>query len=149
MPAVRMKLSPVNSAAAWGLLRSLGTSQATSVELDQPLGLALAGVEVDAGGVDGGARIHGRQLADHGVGRVDAGLGFCGARLGAAAQPFDLRSDTVAQALLLAALRFEIGLLLFKKTAEVSFDAQQAVGKDAIQLDDLARCAIQENNGRG
>ena len=108
------------------------------LELDQPLGLALGGIEVDAGRAHRRARVHIRQLADHRIGCVDAGLRFCGARLGPATQPFDLGLYAVAQALLLAALRFEISLLFFKKAAEVALHAQQAVGKDAIQFDDLA-----------
>ena len=108
------------------------------VELDEPFGLALAGFKVDAGLADGGARVHGGQLADHRVGGINARLGFCGAGLWAAAKPLDLRSDLVAQALLLLALRFQVSLLLFKKAAEVSFHAQKAFSEDAVQLNDLA-----------
>ena len=113
-------------------------------ELHQPLGLAQAGIEVDAGGVDRGARVHGRQLADHGIRGVDARLGLGGARLRAASEPLDLSPYAVAQALLLAALRLQISLFLLKKAAEVALYAQQAAGKDAIQLDDLSAGAFKE-----
>ena len=95
-------------------------------KLNQPLGLPLAGGKVDAGGAYAGAGVHGGELADHGVGRIDACFGFCGARLGSAAQPFNLGPHLVAQALLLAALRFEIGLSLLKEAAEVALHAQAA-----------------------
>ncbi len=108
------------------------------IEFDEALGFAHAGFEVDADGVDGGARVHLGELADHGVGRVNAGLGLGGAGFGATTEPFDLSADLVAQALLLAALRFEVGLFLFEEATEGAFDAEEAVGKDAIELDDLA-----------
>jgi hypothetical protein len=146
MPAVRMKFRPEKRAA--GCFRSLeeflwqrrleGTSQDTLLNSTSRLVLRWLASKSMPACADGGARVHGGQLADHRVGGVNARLGFCGAGLGAAAKPLDLGFDLVAQALLLAALRFQIGLLFFKKAAEVSFHAQEAVGKDAIQLDDLA-----------
>jgi hypothetical protein len=114
------------------------------VEFDKAFALAHAGFKVDARGVDGGARVHCGQLTDHGVGGVDAGFGFCCAGFGAAAEPLNFSSHLVAKALLLAALRFEIGLLFFKKTAEGSLYAEQAVGKNAVELDDLAGGAFEK-----
>ena len=108
------------------------------VEFDEALGFSHAGFEVDADGVHGGAGVHGGELADHGVGGVDAGLALGSAGLGATAEPFDLGADLVAEAVLLAALRLEVGLLLFEETAECPFHAEEAVGKDAVELDDLA-----------
>ena len=78
-------------------------------------------------------------MADHLVGRVDAGLGFAGPRLGSAPQPLDFGLHHVAQALLLAVLRFQVGLLFFEKAAEIALHAQQAVGINPVQLDNLAR----------
>ncbi len=91
-----------------------------------------------------GAGVHGRKLADHGVGAVDAGFGLGGAGLGTAAQPLDLGADLVAQAFLLAALRLQVSLSLFEKTAEVAFHAEQALRIDAVELDDLAGRGFQK-----
>ncbi len=120
------------------LSRASGDGAGYVFEFYEALGFALAGFEVDAGGVDGGAGVHGLELADHLVGGIDAGFGLGGAGFGAAAEPLDLGADLVAEAFLLAALRFEIGLLFFEEAAEGSFDAEEAVGEDAVELDDLA-----------
>ncbi len=108
------------------------------VELDQAFALTHAGFKIDARGVDGGAGVHGSQLSDHGVGRVDARFGLCGAGLGAAPQPFNLSPDAIAQAVLLPALGLEVGLFLFEEMAEVALHAKKAAGKNTVQLDNLA-----------
>ena len=83
-----------------------------------------------------GAGLHVGQLADDGVGRVDARLCFGGAGFGAAAQPFDL-GRTRLRRLFMRGLRFEIRFASFEKSAEVALDAQQAFGVDAVEFDDL------------
>ena len=98
-------------------------SQATSSKLDKSFGLALCGVEVDSGAAHCGARVHRRKLANHCFGRIDARFGFSRARFGTAAEPFDFSANAVAQALLLFALRFEVGLALLEKAAEVALHA--------------------------
>ena len=117
----------------WSSLR--GTSQATALNSTSRLVLRWLASKSIPALVTVVRAVHVGQLADHRVGGIDAGLGLGGARLGAAAQPFDLGSDVIAQALLLAALRFEIGLLFFKKAAEVAFDAQagRRHKRDSIQ----------------
>ena len=59
-------------------------------------------------------------------------------------QPFNFRLHLVAEALLLLALRFEICLLLFEESAEGAFNAKEAVGEDAVELDDLAGSGFKE-----
>ena len=73
-----------------------------------------------------------------------AGFGFGSAGLRAAAEPFHLYADAVAQALLGALLPLDVGLSLFEEFGIAAFYAQQAFGVNAVELDDLGGDVLQE-----
>ena len=84
------------------------------------------------------------QLADHLMGGVDACLGFGGARLGSAPEPFHFRADAILQRVLTFGLRVEDLGLLLQKRAVVACDLQEAVHVDAVQLGNGGRHVFQE-----
>ncbi len=114
------------------------------LDFDETFGLAAGGVEGDAGRGDSRAGFGVAQLGDKGVGVVDAGFGFGGAGLRAAAEPFHLYADAVAQALLGALLPLDVGVAVFEKFGIATFYAQQAVGVNAVELDDLGSDVLKE-----
>ncbi len=114
------------------------------VELDEALGLALGGGEVDACGGGLLALVDVFELADEVVGGVDAGLGLRGAGLGAAAEPLRFGFDAVLQSLLELALSFEVLLLAFEESTVGAADAEETVGVDAVELDDVTRDIFEE-----
>jgi len=67
---------------------------------------------------------------------------WCGLR--AAAEPFHLQADAVSQALLGALLPLDIGIAIFEKLGIAALYAQQAVGVDAVELDDLGGDVLQK-----
>ena len=107
-------------------------------KLDQALGLAIGGGELDASRRGTRARVDIGELADEFVRVVDARLGLGGTRLRSAAQPLDLGLHAVAQALLHLALRLHVELAALEKLRVGSAHAQHALGVDAAQLDNLA-----------
>ena len=80
------------------------------VEFDRALGLAFGGGEINLRGDGAGSAIQVREFADHAVGFIDARFRFRGARLGAAAQPFDFGAHAIFERVLMLALRVEIAL---------------------------------------
>ena len=69
---------------------AIAESDGGVLNFDEPFGLAAGGVKGDAGRGGSRAGFGIAQLGDQGVGVVNAGFGFGGAGLGAAAQPFHL-----------------------------------------------------------
>ena len=114
------------------------------LDFDETFGLATGGVEGDAGRGDSCAGFGVAQLGDKGIGVVNAGFGFGGAGLRAAAEPFHLYADAVAQALLGALLPLDVGLAVFKKFGIAALYAQQAVGVNAVELDNFRGNVLQE-----
>ena len=88
--------------------------------------------------------IHVRKFADHAVGFIDAGFRFRGARLGTAAQPFDLGVNAIFERVLMLLLRVEMRFFGFEKCAVVPFHAQDAVGVDAIEFDHIGGDIFEE-----
>ena len=124
--------------------RAATKSKLDLVELDQPLGLAVGRVELDARAEDARARVHLGELADQAVRIVDAGLGLRCSGLRSAPQPLDLGLHAVAQTLLHLALGLHVELAAFEKLAVAAAHAEGALGIDAAQLDDLAGHVLQE-----
>ena len=85
-----------------------------------------------------------RKFAHEAAGIVDAGLGFAGASLGAAAQPFDLVADAVGEGLLAVGLGEEELLLLFEEVAVAAFHAKDAVGPGAVDLRHIVDHVVEE-----
>jgi len=81
------------------------------------------------------AGAHFRQVADHLLGFIDAGLGFGGAGFGAAAEPFHFGVNAVGQGFLLLALRVQVIFLGLKKRAVISANAQETVFVDFVEFD--------------
>ena len=96
-PAVRLKVTSRRISRSPSVTAAL-------LHFDQPFGLALGGVEGDAGRKRAAAGFGVLQLRNERVGVVDAGLCLGGAGFGAAAQPLNLGAHAVAQALLDALL---------------------------------------------
>ena len=109
----------------------LAEAQGDVLELDQALGLAIGGGEVDAGGRGLDALVDVAELADEVLGVVDAGLGLGGAGLGAAAEPVDFDLDAVLEGVLQLRLRLEVGLPALDELRVAALYAQQAFGVDA------------------
>ncbi len=105
--------------------------------LDEPLALPVRRVERDTRIRRAQAAVHVGQFGNQAVRIVDAGLGLGSASLGSAAQPFDLRLDPVAQALLHLLLRLHVEFALFQKARVAALHPQQPAGIDAAQLHDL------------
>ena len=114
------------------------------LDFDEALGLAAGGVEGDAGGRGARARFGILQLGDEGVGVVDAGFGFGGAGFGAAAEPLHLDADAIAETFLGALLPLDVRFAAFEKFGVAALDAEQAVGVDAVELDDLGGDVFEE-----
>ncbi len=115
-----------------------------AVDGDEALGAAVGGGEIDLGGAFGGARFEVAQFAHEAAGVVDAGLGFAGARLGAAAQPFHLARHAVGERFLAVGLGEEELLLLLEEMAVAAFDAEDAVGLGAIDLRHIVDHVVEE-----
>jgi hypothetical protein len=113
-------------------------------EFDEALGLAVGGVELDAGGGGAGALVDVGELADEFVGVIDAGLGLGGAGLGASAEPVDFGLDAVAEALLHLGLGFHVELAAFEEFRVGAAYAEHTFGVDTAQLDDLAGYVLEE-----
>ena len=113
-------------------------------ELDEALGLALGGGEVDSGGGGLGALVDFLELADEVVGVVDAGFGLGGAGLGAAAEPVDFDLDAVLEGVLELGLGLHVLLLALDEFGVGAFDAEESVGVDAVELDDFVGDVLEE-----
>src|SRR5688572_9451435 len=84
---------------------------------EKPLGLALAGVEVDLRRGHSGAVTTLVELFDQLSGGLDASFGLGGSRLGTTAQPVDLLSHKVGQSLLIGGFVSQQLIALLEKFA--------------------------------
>ena len=106
------------------------------LQLDEFARLPVGGGEVDLGGaLLGIALTQIAQLAHHVVGSFDPPLGFGGARLGAALQPFDFAPDPAGQGSFAAGLGGEKLFTLHQKLAVRSVVTQEPIGIRAAQFD--------------
>ena len=113
----------------------------------QLLGLAVGGVEVDAGagaGGGAGARLHLRQLGDHPVRLLDAPLGLGRPRLGAAPQPLDLVAHLVGERGLVLGLVAQHLVALLEEVAVGPLRLEEAVGIAAVELQHARGDVLQE-----
>ena len=85
------------------------------VEGDELLGLAIGSGKSDSGAGSTSARVHIGEFADKFAGFIDARLGFCGARFGAAAEPLDFGVNAILQGFLTISLGVEIEFLGLEK----------------------------------
>ncbi len=100
-----MKVRPSNSVR-------LLEAEFDAFQMDQALGLAAAGGEVDIGGGGLGAGPEIRQFRDQIAGVIDPRFGFGGARLRPAPQPLHLRADAILKRTLALSLGVqELGFL--------------------------------------
>ncbi len=108
-------------------------------------GFAIGGGEFYFHGfVLAGAGAHIGEVANEGVGVLDAGFAFSTAGFGAAAEPGDFCFDLVLQALLFFFLGGEDGFAAVEEVGVVAGDAEEAVGIHAVDFDDAVGDVFEE-----
>ena len=123
---------------------SPGDGVAHVLQLDQPLGFALRGREVDLRRARAAPVDQIGELAHQGAGLVDARPRLRRARLRSAPQPFDLAPHAVLEGLLMLGLGVQELTLGFQEAAVAAVDPERAVRVDAIQLDHGGRDVLEK-----